>query len=153
MRRLAISVSVILLLILGSCNKYEPVQLIRIDGMNFKGINNNIVDLEIEAEIDNPNNYTVTLTEINIDLITNDRILGTVTNKEDFVLDAEANELKYYRVEVELNDVISGFTNLMRYIKESEDVENKYLVKGYIKGKKGSIPFKVNINTNLKELL
>ncbi len=84
--KLKIGVVLIPMVLLTSCWSYEEVSLQRIVSMEIKNFTLKGIEVAVEMEINNPNNYKITLLDADVNLIINQKDLGKANVQNKVVL-------------------------------------------------------------------
>lgn len=121
--------------------------------MKFKSINNNIISVELTIDVDNPNDVPTKIKKIEFDLLTNGKLIGSLRNTEEQIFGSRSDGKYRIPLEIEVVDLVSGISNVLSYIKNSESVGNNLFVDGYISGVNGKIPFKKKVKSELAEII
>jgi LEA14-like dessication related protein len=96
---------VILGLILVSCNSIEELKVNQIKGLEVKGVNGNVLELKVTAQIENPNVFSVHVDDADLTVFMKGNKVGKVNQIDK--LDIEGHSTKEYalNLKVELTDV------------------------------------------------
>ena len=87
MGRLNALTAVVFLILLTGCFSYKPVELKEVSYVEILKINPDSIAVEVTVQIENPNGYRIKLTEPDVDLFVNDKLVGQAVFYEDLVLD------------------------------------------------------------------
>ena len=93
---------------------YEDIDLVKVKDVSYQDFKGSTLKLSFDATVNNPNMYSVKLTNAKMDLRLNDRIIGHVTQLD--VVELKGRTEKDYKVQisVELKDVLSNALSLSR---------------------------------------
>lgn len=120
------------IIILSGCGKVNEIKVIGIKNVQLKGLQKNVIKLNVELEVDNPNRRKITITHVNFKAWLNARELGTLETTESIKLIPCSQNLYPVTVEIKLRTAADA----LRLMAGSfDDILNRIEVEGYIKGK------------------
>ena len=142
----------ILLAFLSSCGPWESPELISYDGLTDFSIKEKTLTLNLNGVIENPNNKTIYIHNLDTDVMVNGRKLGSLAINERFKL------LKNTATRLSIPLVISlekgaMFKLGMLALKDSADIVLKGKVIGGGRILKKSVPFEVERTLSTKSLI
>jgi LEA14-like dessication related protein len=101
------------------------------------------IRLKVMLPIDNPNKFSFTVNDADIDFFINDLNLGKINKIEKFKV--EANSKKEYPIYIEIlpKDIVGNVFSLLNDLKkDSPNVE----IKGYLKVSKFGLPMRLKVS-------
>ena len=116
MKKYLIIILLSLPLLFSGCIGYEEVKLLNIKDVTYQEFKGNILRLAITVTVDNPNYFSVKIKDANMDLRLNDRVIGTVTQVEQIVLDGQARKDYKVQISIEMKDMLTNFLSLSRVL-------------------------------------
>lgn len=84
------------LLLLSGCMRYNEVKLLGVQGAQLTRLDGKGLSVIVLAEVSNPNKYKISLSDPDVDLYLNDRLVGKAVLDSTVVL--AANTTRTYRV-------------------------------------------------------
>ena len=135
---------IILSLTLYSCQVKE-VQVSDIKSFNILNIDDKYVTIDITAKVNNPNNFSFTISKVNLDVTFNNVSLGTINKVKSVRIKKESNELQHLIFKLELKQIMKGS---MLFIPSLLTNRAKIKVKGYVKASKFPFGKKIDIDYN-----
>ena len=98
------------------CIGYQEIRVVKIKDVSYQDfdIRARTLKLDIVATVDNPNFYNVRLTNADMVLRHNDRILGNVTQLEKIELEGKKEKDYTIRIAIEMKDVFSNVMGIYR---------------------------------------
>ena len=144
--------AIVLLAFLSSCGTWDSPELISYDGLTDFSIKEKTLTLNLNGVIENPNNKTIYIHNLDTDVMVNGRKLGSLAINERFKL------LKKTATRLSIPLVISlekgaMFKLGMLALKDSADIVLKGNVIGGGRILKKSVPFKVERTLSTKSLI
>lgn len=144
--------SVILILLsisLYSCLEYKEVEVKKIHQVGIKNFSITEVSFFVDMQIENPNNYKISITDADLDLYIKDQKFGKAILQNNIVLPKKSNETHQIVISTPLKDAVSGALPLVMGMlgKRSVLVQVKGEIRGKVKGigKKIPVDFKENV--------
>jgi len=101
-------------LLLTGCTGFEEVKLVKIVDIRYEELRGSTLRLAITARVDNPNYFNVKLTNANMVLRLQDRVLGNVTQIEQIDLLGRTEADYTVRLSIEVRDVMANMMTLYR---------------------------------------
>ena len=144
--------AIVLLAFLSSCGTWDSPELISYDGLTDFSIKEKTLTLNLNGVIENPNNKTIYIHNLDTDVMVNGRKLGSLAINERFKL------LKKTATRLSIPLVISlekgaMFKLGMLALKDSADIVLKGKVIGGGRILKKSVPFEVERTLSTKSLI
>ena len=116
MKKYLVAVLLIVSCSLTGCLKFENIELVSIKNVTYKEFKNNVLKIDVEAVINNPNRFKVKIKEANLDLMFNDQVLGSVTQLEQIELAGGVQNNYTLQIAVEMKDLQSNLVALFRLL-------------------------------------
>nr|MDA3781347.1 hypothetical protein [Bacteroidales bacterium] len=88
-----ISLILFLLVVLNSCTMYKSVDVGDISDVNFKGMKNNKINIDVSIPIENQNFYSIKIKSVDLELYVNDNFFGKIRNSNKIKFSAKCNEI------------------------------------------------------------
>ena len=126
-----------------SCISYEDVEITKIISTDVKSFSSESVEVEIVLQINNPNNYKISITNSDLNLFLNGSEMGKAIIKEKIVIPKQSNEV--HRFTVKLNNKDLAANTLPFILSAALGIPMRLTVKGYIKAKAKMISKKIPI--------
>ena len=89
--------------LLFSCSGIEEIKVGNIRNIELKGINNNVIDVELTLPVENPNSFNVKLKDANLKVTNVETLVGTITQMEEIVISAKTTKDYTIHVKVSLD--------------------------------------------------
>ncbi|MCK5171528.1 MAG: LEA type 2 family protein [Bacteroidales bacterium] len=123
---------IILAVVLSSCNAYKSVSIGDIDNVNFKGMVDNKISLELQVPVTNPNGYKIKIKSMDLDVTVNGSYLGKLKNTSEIVIPAKSDEIQNFPVEIYVKNALASMASMYK-LRKSKSVEMQ--IEGTIKVK------------------
>lgn len=120
------------LLLFTSCGKVNDIRVSSIGKVQLRGIKKNVVLLNLDVEIDNPNKRRIAITKIEFKAWLKERELGVLKMTETIKLRPKTKQTYTVPVEIELRTLADAFRLATSGV---DDLLDKIEVEGYIKGR------------------
>ncbi|MFH1322098.1 MAG: LEA type 2 family protein [Bacteroidota bacterium] len=124
-----------------SCLSYEDVKITRVVSTDVKKFSSETVEVEVVLQINNPNNYKISITNSNLDVFLNNSEIGKATIKEKIVIPGKSNEVHRFTLKLKNMDLKAG--TMPAILSAALGGGMRLTVKGYIKVKAKMISKKV----------
>jgi len=131
-----------ILLFLSSCGKVNDITVKGISDVKLRGIKQNVVMLNLDVEVVNPNKRKITITHIDFKAWLNNRELGDVRITEHIKLEPHSSSRYTVPVEIELRTIADAFRLATGSI---DDLLDKIEVEGIIKGRSFPVRKKIMV--------
>ncbi len=136
----------VFLVLFTSCTIRE-VEIGKIEGVSLKEVTNEHVTLELMVPIKNNNNFSFTISDVNLDLTLSNVDLGKVKKATKLKIPANSNAVQTMEFDVKFSKLASNpLTLLSSILKNKVDLK----ANGYIKVRKFLFTKKYLINENQK---
>jgi len=130
-------------LVISSCLSYEEVTLTKVVDTKVKSFTAEKVEMEISLQINNPNNYKITITNTDLDIMLNGTALGKAIVDQRIVIPKKSNNVHTFTVKLKNKDLASKAMPAM--LGAALGGSMRMTVKGTIKAKAKMISKKVPI--------
>jgi len=131
-------ISIITSVIFTSCSIYKSVDIGGVDKVDFKGMADNKVSLQLKVPIENPNGYKLKITKMDLDVTLNGKYLGKMTNSEDILIPKKSSEVQIFPVDIYVKNMLGSMSMFykLRNMKSVEmQIEGKIKVKALMRTK------------------
>ena len=133
MKRIINLIGLILLtVVLSSCNAYKSVNIGDIDNVNFKGMIDNKISLELQVPITNPNGYKIKIKSMDLDVTVNGNYLGKMKNSSEIVIPAKSDEVHNFLVDIYVKNALASMASMYK-LRKAKSIEMQ--IEGTIKVK------------------
>jgi len=140
----------VLVVLFTSCGKVSDISISSIGKVQLRGIKKNIVLLNLDVEVDNPNKRKITITKIEFKAWLKERELGVFRMSENIKLQPQTKQTYTVPVEIELRTLADAFRLATGGV---DDLLDKIEVEGYIKGRSFPVRKKLSVQRqSFKEL-
>ncbi|NVO10411.1 MAG: hypothetical protein HXX16_10660 [Bacteroidales bacterium] len=142
MRRLtALMLILTTMLLLGGCGRFEKISIHGMKGVKFRGMKDGRILLNLNLEVENPNNKKITISKIYLKAWMNNRELGVLNSTKSIVLKAKSRE--EFQIPVEI--VLRTAADVFKLMNIKDDLLNQLTIEGFIKGRIFCISKKLKI--------
>lgn len=132
-----------LAVVLSSCSVYREVEVHQVQEVRFKELSADGLDLLVYLEVENPNWYTVRLTESDIQLFLEGQPLGTVSLREPMILPRKSRSVQPMSIHASTGSLDRLLGRLFSLIfQQTFEVTGK----GYVRGKAFLVMRKVDVS-------
>ena len=125
-------------ILFSSCNVYKSVNIGDVDNVDFKGLVDNKVNLELKVPVTNPNGYKIKITSMDLDVTVNGKYLGKMKNAEVIIIPKKSDEIHSFPVNIYVKNLLGSMSVLykMRKMKSFEmQIEGTIKVKAMLRSK------------------
>jgi LEA14-like dessication related protein len=91
---------ILIVIVLSSCSIYKPVDIGDVNNVDFKGMADNKVNLNLKVPISNPNGYKIKIKSMDLDLKINGNYIGKMTIADVIVIPRKSEEVQEFPVEI-----------------------------------------------------
>jgi len=112
--------------------KYDAVELKKVHGLNFKSMKDNVITMEVEASIINPNSLPITVKEIQMEILNEGESIGSVQTTSKIELPANSEITEKFVIQSEVKNIFLNGLKLLSFLKKKEIEVH---LKGHIKAK------------------
>lgn len=131
-----------ILLLLASCGRVNDINVKGISGVQLRGISKNVVMLNLDVDVENPNKRKITITHIEFQAWLRDRELGKFRITESIKLAPRSNCRYTVPVEIELRTIADAFRLVTGSVDDLLDIIE---VEGYIIGRSFPVRKKIEV--------
>ncbi|MDA3954541.1 MAG: LEA type 2 family protein [Bacteroidales bacterium] len=100
--------------VLSSCSIYKAVDIGDVDNVDFKGMVDNKVNLNLKVPISNPNGYKIKIKSMDLDLKINGKYIGKMTIANDIVIPSKSEEAQDFPVEIIVKNPLGSMATLYK---------------------------------------
>lgn len=94
--------------ILQGCVQYKEVKISQIERVGVKKFSITEIEFFVELQIENPNNYKISITDGDLDLYIKDKKIGKTILQNKLVLPKKSNDVHEIVISTPLKDVLGG---------------------------------------------
>ena len=114
MKRVLYIIILVLPVLFSGCVGYEDIRIVKIKDVVYQEFRGNTLKLSIVATVDNPNFFNVKITDANMVLRLQERIIGNVTQLEKIELEGRTEKDYTIQVAIEMRDMVTSVLNVVR---------------------------------------
>ena len=100
--------------LLSGCFKYDDVKIVKVKDISYTEFKGGTLKIAITATINNPNHFNIKVTNVDLALRLNDRVLGNVTHVDKLELIRQTEKDYTVNLSIELENLMSNMINLYR---------------------------------------
>jgi LEA14-like dessication related protein len=130
-------------LIIISCSGITEVEITDVKNVEFKGFENNLVNLSLEVVVNNPNSFNIKVNEMNFKIYANNVYLGRIQSNTQTVIKRKTKMSYPMELQLRLANIFTGFSTFLS-IKNSGTANVK--LEGTVTGR--SLLWKKTIDIN-----
>jgi LEA14-like dessication related protein len=119
--------------LLNSCTLYKEVEVLEVQNVSIKEFSENLVEVEVELLIDNPNWYKIKIIESDLDLFLNGREIGTLQLGQKVVVPKKTRSVQKISIYTDYDELRENFLQNVLTLLFARTTEVQ--AKGYIKAK------------------
>lgn len=101
---------------ISSCINLEELQIGEIKNIQMKGLNNNLITLQITVPIQNPNPYRLKIKGGDLKVSVNNNEIGKIKQMENLVISAKSSKDYDIRIVVEITNITGGLASAYRLV-------------------------------------
>ncbi len=116
-----------------SCIEYKDVNVVDVSDIRIKSLTTSIVEIEFKMQIDNPNNYKISVVDSDLNLFIKNEKIGSAKIQDKIVLPKSSNKKHTVVVETGLSDMLSGALPVLMGLMFDKNIELQ--VKGDIRAR------------------
>ena len=98
------------------CFQFEDIKLVKIKDVTYQEFNGSTLRLAITATVNNPNRFNVKIKNANMDMLLNDKVLGTLSQIEHIELAGRTQKDYKIQISIEMKDMLSNLVGLYRVL-------------------------------------
>ncbi len=103
-------------LFLSGCSGFTEVEVGDIQNFRLLGVENNIVKIQLDVPVTNPNNYNFRMVGANVDILLNGSQFGTVDHIEKIVIPANSEKVYTIKLDVKISSMLGGVFTIMNLL-------------------------------------
>ena len=130
---------------------YEDVKIEKVSNVQIKNFSQKGMDIIMEADIYNPNNYDITLVETDVDVYLNDNKYGKAVVKENVKLPKQSTTTHTFKIHTTYENLaaggLSGMLNLFMSRNQKLKLDGKVKARVFFITK--SFPFSLEQNVTV----
>lgn len=135
---------ILISVVLYSCQVKE-VEVSDIESFRIVNIDDKYVTIDLAAKIKNPNNFSFTISKVDLDASFNGVSLGKINKVQDVRIKKNSNELQHLVFKIELKQITKGS---LLFLSTLLTGKAKIKVKGFIKVTKFPFTKKIEVDYN-----
>jgi len=138
------------LILLGSCRSFQPVEVGRPSNLRVASLSGSQVNLEISLPIKNPNIYKITVTRIQAEAYLNDVKAGKITSNNKIRMEAGSDQIHQLKVGIDFSDLLGSDLNVLDIVRKNKvdlSVEGTLSTRSFLYTKE--VPFSQKKTLNL----
>ena len=147
LRNIVLSTSFILLSLLFISCDIKEVELVNIESFNIVSIEKEYVTVDVVSQIQNPNNFSFSITKVDLDITFNNYFLGKINEVKKVTIKKNSSDIHHLIFKFKLKDVMKASIVFLPAM-----LTNKANIKisGYVKASSFLISKKIEVNYNKK---
>jgi LEA14-like dessication related protein len=129
---------ILVVFILTGCSIYKSVDIGEVNNVDFKGMKDNKVILNLKVPISNPNGYKIKIKSMDLDLKINGSYIGKMTIDNDIVIPPKSDEVHEFSVVIIVRNPLASMATMykMRNSKSFDmEMDGTIKVKALIRSK------------------
>lgn len=129
---------IIIVVVFTSCNAYKTINITGVENVEFKGMVDNKISLELKVPIENPNWYKIKIKSMDFDVRVNGSYLGKMKNSKEIIIPAKSDSLQVFPVEIHVKNFLSSMSTLYKLRNASSvdmEIKGKMKVRALFSGK------------------
>jgi len=125
MKKLKLKSTLLLLsisILFNACSIYKSVDIGGVDNVDFKGMVDNKISLQLKVPIKNPNGYKLKITDMDLDVTINGKYLGKMKNSKTIIIPKKSDEVQIFPVDVHVKNMLTSMSMFykLRKMKSAE---------------------------------
>jgi len=125
MKKLKLKSTLLLLsisILFNACSIYKSVDIGGVDNVDFKGMVDNKISLQLKVPIKNPNGYKLKITDMDLDVTINGKYLGKMKNSKTITIPKKSDEVQIFPVDVHVKNMLTSMSMFykLRKMKSAE---------------------------------
>lgn len=98
------------------CVKLEELKIGEIKNVQMKGLNNNLITLQITVPIENPNPYRLKIKSGDLKVFVNNNEVGKIKQMENLVISAKSSKDYSVKIVVEITNLTGGLASAYQLV-------------------------------------
>jgi len=103
-------------LFLSGCKGFTEVDVGDIQNFRLLGVENNIVKIQLDVPVTNPNHYNFHLVGANVDIMLNGSRFGTVDHIDKILIPADSEQIYTIKLDVKISNMLGGVFTVMNLL-------------------------------------
>ena len=103
-------------LLFQGCFSYEEIKVVKVKDVTYQEFRGNVLKLSIKAIINNPNYFNVKITNANMVLRLNDRVLGNIMQVERLEIKGQTEKEYEMFLSIDMKDLTSNMIGIYRVL-------------------------------------
>ena len=116
-----------------SCNVYKDIEIQEVSDIRITKMSNKGIEAEVDIKVFNPNNFKVSIVDVDADIYVNDKDVGDAKLRKKVILGKKSNEVHTIKIEGDYTDMKGGLLQTLIGGLFSQSMNIK--VDGTMKGK------------------
>ncbi|MFC2151262.1 LEA type 2 family protein [Bacteroidota bacterium] len=140
---------ILIVVILGSCNAYESINIGNVNNVNLKGMVENKISLELQVPVSNPNGFKIKIKSMDLDVTLNGDYLGNMKNANEIIIPAKSDQVQNILVDVYVKNPLASMAVMYKLRKSKNiemQIEGTIKVKAFLRSKTVKVSEKQNVN-------
>lgn len=147
---------VVLMVTLFSCSAYKEVELVRVGDYSVGQVSGDYMDIFVNLEVNNPNNYNIKIKKTTLDLFVDGKKVGEAPMKEDLLLKKKTQDNYQFTIRADYKQLSKKLFSNLGALFGKKTI--KLGIKGQVKAKAMGVVGKkfdldVEEEVNIKELV
>ena len=116
MKKYLFFILVFLPLVFLGCSGIDDISVVKIKDVTYQEFKGNVLKLSVTATVNNPNRFNVKIRKANMDLVFNNKVIGTATQVEQIELFGRKEQDYKILISIEMKELLSNMLNLYRVL-------------------------------------
>ena len=139
--------SILLVLIISSCESFKEINIEKVKSYQFKGFNDNKLVFNLVVPIDNPNSQNIIISEVNLKAYIKNTPVGILETTNKLIIKKNTKQDYEIPITIKITNLLGSFSLMIN----PSDVIEQIRFEGYIKIRKGILIRTIEIDKNLSE--
>lgn len=122
----------LIIILLSSCSMYKSIHIGDVNKVDFKGMLENKISLELKVPVINPNKYKIIVKNMDLDVTINGKYIGKMKNAAPIIIPPKSDEIQDFPVDIHVRNVLASMSVLYK-LRNASSVEMQ--IEGTIKVK------------------
>ncbi|HRW62778.1 MAG TPA: LEA type 2 family protein [Bacteroidales bacterium] len=141
--------TLLIIILLGSCSVYKSIHIGDVDKVDFRGMLENKISLELKVPVINPNKYKIIVKNMDLDVTINGKYIGKMQNASQIIIPPKSDTIQIFPVDIHVRNIMASMSTLykLRNAKSVEmQIEGTIKVKALMRSKKIKVSEKQTIS-------
>lgn len=128
----------VLITFLSGCNAYNSIDIGDVQDVNFRGMVDNKISLELQIPVTNSNGFKIKLKSMDIDVTINGSYIGKMEIANQIIISAKSNEIQKFPVDIYVKNALSSMAKMYKLRKSGSfeiELNGTIKAKALLKGK------------------